>query len=196
MALTLDWQADGQQATIRQGGVMIARLLGLPFLAASGYLWYQFAGGLIHDELTWAGWTLLPLLAIAALVPGWILVVGRRRTRLDNARREIIQEFDFLVYQRRMVAPLTHDSHVRLRYERGGSNDHGTLYDIHADVVTPGQSDAMIGLFSDRQRSEALTFGAKAAAFLAIPLKDQMVEGGDVTSGGVVVEKLDPEDAD
>ena len=196
MALTLDWQAEGPaQATIRQGGVGAARLFGLPFLAAGGYLAYQFLGGVLHPgELTWAGWTLLPLVTAAFLVPGWILVAGRRRTRLDSARREVVQEMDYLVYTRRIVSRVTSDSHVLLRYEKGSSSSHRV--DIHVYVDTDGKRPALIGLFGGGQKTEALAFAAKAAAFLTIPVRDRLVEKGEVTAGGVVVDELDPEEAD
>jgi hypothetical protein len=197
VALTLDWQADGpSRATIRQGGVLVARLFGIPFLAAGGYFAYHFLGGLLHPgELTWAGWTLLPLMMAAFLVPGWILVVGRKRTLLDSARREVVEEMDYLVYTRRKASRVTSDSQVMLRYEQGSKSDTGTRYDIHVYVETGAQL-ALIALFSDKQKTEALAFAAKAAAFLTIPVRDRLVENGEVTSGGVVVEQLDPEDAD
>jgi len=195
--LTLDWQTEGPaQATIRQGGVIAARLFGLPFLAAGGYFAYHFLGGLLHPgELTWAGWTLLPLMMAAFLVPGWILVAGRKRTRLDSARREVVEEMDYLVYTYRKTSPVRSDSHVMLRYEQGSKGDTGTRYDIHVYVETE-EKLALIALFSDKQKTEALALAAKAGAFLSIPVRDRMVEGGEVTSGGVVVEQLDPEDAD
>ena len=100
--------------------------------------------------------------------------------------------------------PVTSDSHVRLRYEQSSTSSskdalttHSTTrYDIHVDVVTPGKSDALIALFNEQQKSEALALGDKAAAFLAIPVQDGMFEGGEVTSGGFVVANLDPEEAD
>ena len=197
MKLTLDWQTEGPaQATIRQGGVIAARLFGLPFLAAGGYFAYHFLGGLLHPgELTWAGWTLLPLMMAAFLVPGWILVAGRKRTRLDSARREVVEEMDYLVYTYRKTSPVRSDSHVMLRYEQGSKGDTGTRYDIHVYVETE-EKLALIALFSDKQKTEALALAAKAAAFLSIPVRDRLVEEGEVTSGGVVVEQLDPEDAD
>ncbi len=145
-------------------------------------------------ELTWAGWTLLPLMMAAFLVPGWILVAGRRRTRLDSARREVVQEMDYRVYTRRIVSRVTSDSHVMLRYEKGSSNSNRV--GIHVYVDTDGQRPALIGLFDDEQKTEALAFAARAAAFLTLPVRDRLVENGDVIAGGVVVEQLDPGEAD
>ena len=204
--LTLDWEQDGQQATIRQGGALVnaARLIGVPFLIAGGYLLYQFVGGMLNDELTVIGWIVLPLLGLGVALPGWCLLVWRRRARLNNAKREVIEELDFIIFKRRKVFPVTNDSHVRLRYEQGSTSStrgavttHSTTrYDIHVDVVTPGQPDALIALFSEPQKAEALAIAAKAAAFLGIKVQDRMVEGGEVTAGGVVVDELDPEEAD
>jgi hypothetical protein len=194
--LTLDWQTAGPaQAVIRQGGFAVARLFGLPFLAAGGYFAYHFLSGVLRGELTWAGWTLLPLMMAAFLVPGWILVAGRKRTRLDSARREVVEEMDYLVYTHRKVSPVRSESHVMLRYEQGAKSSSGTGYNIHVYVET-GQQLALIALFDDGQKTEALAFAAKAAAFLSLPVRDCLVEGGEVTSGGVVVKQLDPEDAD
>ena len=66
---------------------------------------------------------------------------------------------------------------------------------IHAYLET-GDKRVMIGLFGDGQKTEALSFAAKAAAFLSIPVRDRLVEKGDINPAGVVVETLDPEDAD
>jgi hypothetical protein len=196
-ALTLDWQETGPgQVVIRQGGVLAARLFGLPFLAAGGYFAYHFFGGLLNGELLIAGWILLPVMMAAFLVPGWILVVARKRVRLDSARREVVEEMDYLVYTYKKVSPVRSDSHVMLRYEQGSKSNTGTRYDIHVYVETAKQPLALIALFNDRQKTEALALAAKAAAFLSIPVKDRMVEGGEVTSGGVVVDKLDPGEAD
>lgn len=204
--LTLDWQQDGQQATIRQGGALVngARLIGVPFLIAGGYLLYQFGGGLVNGELTVAGWIVLPLLGIAVALPGWCLLLWRRRIRLDNARREVIEEIDFILFKRRKAVAITNDSCIRLRYEEGSTSTtkgavatHSrTRYDIHVDAVVPGKPDTLIALFAEAQKPEALALAARAGAFLGVAVKDRMVEGGDVTSGGVVVDALDPEEAD
>lgn len=205
MRLTLDWQTDGNQATIRQGGVIIARLFGVPFLAFGGYLIYQFLDGAMHPgELTIAGWVGLPLIAAVFLVPGWILIAGRKRTRIDRARREVIEECDYLVYTRRTVSPMSANSKVLLRYEEGSTSSTrgavtthaSTRYDIHVYVTDAGKTMPLIGLFTEQQKSEALAFAAKAAAFLGIGMQSCMVEGGEVNPGGVVVDTVEPEDAD
>ena len=114
------------------------------------------------------------------------------------------QELDFILFKRRKAVPITNDSIIRLRFEEGSTSttqgavtSHSrTRYDIHVDVVTPGRPDTLIALFSEAQKADALAIAAKAGAFLGVPVKDRMVDGGDVTSGGVVVEELDPEEAD
>lgn len=203
VGLTVAWKQDGRQATIRQGGFLLnaARLVGVPFLIAGGYLLYQFIGGLLNDDLTLVGWIVLPLLGVGVALPGWCLLVWRRRARLDNAKREVVEELDFILFRWRWAVPVTTDSVVRLRYEQGSTSSTqgavitqtATRYDIHVDVVTPRQKDTMIALFSEEQKAEARALCAKAAAFMGIAMQDKMVEGGEVGSGGVVVDMLDPE---
>jgi hypothetical protein len=206
VSITIEWREEGPgRVTIRQGGVAAARWFGVPFLLVGGYLGYQFLDGALHPgELTWAGWTLLPVMAAAFLLPGWILAFGRRRTRLDAARREIVEELDFLVYTRRNTSRVSSDSRVMLRYERGSttrrrgaiSDTTHTSFDIHVYVETPGRPLVLLALFSGGQKAEALAAAAKAAAFLGIVVEDRMVEGGEVSSGGVVVDRLGPDEAD
>jgi hypothetical protein len=201
--LTVDWHQDGQQATIRQGGVLVnaARLIGVPFLLVGAYFGRFFFEGLFDGGLTIAGWIVLPLLMVGAALPGWCLLMWRRRARLDNAKREVAEELDFIIFKRRWAAPVTSKSTVRLRFEQGSTSStqgavttHSTTrYDIHVDVVTPGQKDTMIALFSEEQKAEAVELAKKAAAFLGITVSNKMVERGTVTSGGVVVDEHDPE---
>jgi hypothetical protein len=137
-------------------------------------------------------------------LPGWCLLVWRRRARLDNAKREVAEELDFIIFKRRWAAPVTGASVVRLRFEQGSTSStqgavttHSTTrYDIHVDVVTPGQKDTLIALFAEEQQTEALELARKAAAFLGISVTNKMVDRGPVTSGGVVADEHDPEFAD
>jgi hypothetical protein len=191
-------------AVVTQGGVGAARLFGVPFLAAGGYFLYELATGAVRGELTIAGWVLLTLFTAVFVVPGWILCFGRKRTRLDASRREATEEFDYLVFARRTTTRVPADAHVMLRYEEGASRtakgpitDTGiTMYDIHVYLVGEREKLVLLALFPGGQRSEAMAFARKASGFFGIDVQDRLVEHGEITSGGVVVERLGPDEAD
>jgi hypothetical protein len=199
VSLAVEWRTEGPaRAIVLQGGVLAARLFGAPFLIVGGYLAYQFIDGVLHPgELTWAGWTLLPLMTAAFLMPGWILTAGRRKTILDAGRREVVEVIDYRVYTRRSASPVSPDSLVIMRYQQGStSSTSSTSFDIHVHLETPGRPLVLLALFRDDQKSDAHLFAAKAAAFLGITAQDRLVENGEVTAGGVVVDRLAADDAD
>jgi hypothetical protein len=90
--------------------------------------------------MTIAGWIMLPRIAAVFLVPGWIILVGRKRTRLDVSRREAAEEFDFLVHTRRKVTAIARDAHVMLRYESAGDSSNVYLLHVYLDTsaAAPG----------------------------------------------------------
>lgn len=187
------WSQQGPDlVTIEQGGIGPARLLGLPFAAAGAYFLYQFADGVLHPStMTIAGWLLLPLMTAAFLVPGWILLFGRKRTRIQITLREATEEFDFLVYARKTRTRIPADAHVLLRYE--GS---GTTYMITVNLVADAGKTILLGLLETKEKPAALDFAQKVSRQLGIDVQDRCIEGGEVAAGGVVVERLGAEDAD
>ena len=188
------WQEDGPGVVIIQQRAPVAgRLFGVPFAAAGGWFLYQFAGSVVGGGLTIAGWILLPVMTAAFLVPGGILLFGKKRTRLDIARREATEEFDFLVYTRRKVTRIPPDAHVMLRYEKGGGTNQ---YDAHVYLVPDDRSLVLLALFDAKEKSAAFELAQKAARLFGIDVQDRRVEGGEVTAGGVVVDRLGPDDAD
>ena len=199
------WHEDAPgQVTIEQGGIGPARLFGLPFAAVGAYFLSHFLGGLVHpSELTIAGWVLLPLMTAAFLVPGWILLFGRKRTRIDASRREAVEEFAFLVYTRRVVSRIPPDAHVLLRYEKGGprtvkgamTDTVITGFDTHVYLVPDQKRMILLGLFAESDKLASLDFARNVAALLGIDVRDRRVEGGEVTAGGVVVDRLGPDEA-
>jgi hypothetical protein len=188
------WRDDGPAgAEIRQGGLGFARIFGIPFASAGAYFLYQFLGGVFHPgELTIAGWIMLPVFAALFLVPGWILLFGRKVARLDGPRREVTEEFNFLVYSRRVTTRVPLDAHVLLRYEKAGN----TTYPAHVYIVPDANKEILIGIFPPKDTTGAFEFAQRAATLFAIDVQDRRVEGGEVTAGGIVVDHLGPEDAD
>jgi hypothetical protein len=210
MKYAADWRQDGPDAVvITPGGAGVVRLLGAPFAAAGLWFLYQFAGGVLHpSEMTVFGWILLPILAAAFLVPGWIILVGRKRTRIDVTRREAAEEFDFLVYTRRKTTAVPRDAHVLVRYEEGskGDDNSASTYTTNVYIDPRGSMPAeqattragliLLALFGSKEKTRAMEFARRVAALLGLDVQDRCVEGGEVAAGGIVVDRLGPDEAD
>jgi len=181
-----------------------ARLVGAPFFVAGIYFLYQFLDGALHpSQMTVAGWLLLPAVTAAFLVPGWILLFGRKRVRLDATLREVTEEFEFVVFTRRRTSRISPDAHVMLRYEKSG----GQTFAAHVYLVVQAtgpdgvpapdrNQNVLLALFPSTDKPAALDFAHQVAQRLGADVQDLCVEHGEVTAGGVVVERLGPDEAD
>ena len=217
MKTTVHWHEEGPNVvTISAVGWEPARLFGAPFVAVGLYLLYFLLDGVIHpSQMTIFGWLLLPVFTAAFLVPGWLILFARKRTRLDATRREATEEFDFLVYTRRVTTRISRDAHVMLRYkvgarrtvkgpltDRGVTSFNAHVYLVPGDVAPqPGRRGAkadpiLLAMFPSAEKAAALEFAQRAARFLGVNIRDLCVEHGEIGPGGVVVERLDPDLAD
>ena len=194
--MTPKWTDVGPDSfTISQGAPLVARLFGIPFAAAGAWFLYQFADGALHpSEMTIAGWIMLPLVTAAFLVPGWILLFGRKRTRIHASLREATEEFDLLVYTRRVTTRIPREAHVLLRYEAAGKSTN--VYHTHVYLVPSEDKRILLAMFGSAEKTAAMELGQRVARALGIDVQDRCFEGGEVTAGGVVVDRLGPEDAD
>ena len=192
MAYTVDWREAGPGVVvITPGGMGSMRLLGLLFGAPGAWFLYQFAGGVLHPgEMTVFGWVLLPVIAAVFLVPGWIVLVARKRTRLDAIRREATEEFDLLIYTRRTTTAIPREAHVMVRYEKSGND-----YPAHVYLDASG-TQILLAMFAADAKTAAPEFAQKVAGLLGLGVQDRRVEDGEVASGGIVVDRLGPDDAD
>jgi len=205
MKLTTSWTEPAPGVVvISPAGIGLVRLLGLFFAVPGGYFLYQFLDGVLHpEEMTIAGWLMLPAIAAVFLVPGWIILFGRKRTRLDATRREAIEEFDFLVYTRRKVTSIPRDAHVLMRYEADSGKTPGIyLLHVYLDASAPAPPERgpakliLLSLFGAKGKPEALEVAHKVAGLLGIDVQDRCVEAGEVSAAGIVVDRLGPDDAD
>jgi len=194
MTYTVDWREDGPGvAVITPGGAGAVRLTGLLFGAPGAWLLYQFIGGVLHpEEMTIFGWILLPIMAAVFLVPAWVILVGRKRTRLDATRREATEEFDLLVHTRRKTTAIPRDAHVLLRSEQAGKS---TIYATHV-YLAAGGSLILLTMFGDKDKAAALEFARRVGGLVGIDVQDRSVERGEVNAAGVVVDRLGPDEAD
>jgi hypothetical protein len=189
---------------VTPGGIGPVRLVGLLFGAPGAWLLYQFLGGVLHPaEMTIFGWILLPIMAAVFLVPAWLILFGKKRTRIDTRVREAVEEFDLLVYTRRTTTAIPRDALVVVRFEVGStSSRQGVVAD---DTVTrfmttvnlaAGGKVLLLAIFAEKQKAEAMLFAGKIAGLLGADVQDRCFAGGEIAAGGVVVDRLGPDDAD
>jgi len=192
MTYTVGWREDGPGVfVITPGGIGAVRLLGLLFGAPGVWFLYQLAGGVLHpEEMTIFGWALLPVMAAVFLVPAWIILFGRKRTRLDVTRREATEEFDLLVYTRRKTTAIPREAHVMVRYEKSGND-----YPAHVYLDANG-SLILLAMFAADAKIAALELARKVAGLFGLDVQDRRVEDGEIAAGGVVVDRLGPDEAD
>jgi hypothetical protein len=179
-------------------GAGAVRLVGLIFGAPGAWLMYQFLGGVLHpSEMTIFGWILLPIFAAVFLVATWVILFGTKRTRLDTRIREAVEEYDLRVYTRRTSTPIPRDAHMLVRYETGSSSRDDTTASFMTTVnLDAGGKVILLAMYSDKDKAEAMLFAGKIAGLLGIDVRDRCFEHGEIAAGGVVVDKLGPEDAD
>lgn len=186
------WTEQGTRAIVSLPLPFVARLFGVPFLAVGLYLGSILVGGFLHpSEMTMAGWTLLPVVTLAFLAPGWALMLMRKRVVIDAGARVALDETNFLIYTKRTSTHLPADTQVVLRVERGsgGTNSRNPLYWIHVHLITD-TAEVLLAMFADREKAEARAFASRVAAFLRTDVQDRIVDHGEVNAAGVVVERL------
>ena len=211
MKTTTSWREEGPDVvTIARSIPVFARLLSVPFLYFGGKLLYLFLDAAVHPsagELTIVGAIGMPILAAALIVPGWAFLTVRRWVRIDATRREATDQTNFLVYTHSVTTPIPRDAHVMLRYEVGSRGEAATTA-AHVYLVPPDNAELQhvpgapkldkvrLAMFFGKQTDEPLELAQKVARFLGLDVRDLRVEGGEVTAGGVVVDRLDPDEAD
>lgn len=195
MSATTNWAERGTHAVVTLPVPFTARLFGLPFLGIGLYLLRMLVIGAMHPaEMTVAGWILLPLITLAFLAPGLALVLLRKRVVIDAAARTAVDEMDFLLYTKRLSSPLLSSTHVMIRYELGtpGDDDSDSVYWTHVYLMT--EKPVLIGMFAQQERAAADALARRVAMFLGVELQDKRIEGGEVNAGGVVVDRLGPDE--
>ena len=105
---------EGNMTTITLAGPPTARLFGLPFLLVGVYLLCQWIAGVADivrgraglGEMA-VGTILLLLVALAFVVPGWMLTLAQSRVTIDHAARTVTTVRDLRVYRHRATHALS-----------------------------------------------------------------------------------------
>jgi hypothetical protein len=180
--MSVRWSRDDRGLVIHQKGSLIARLFGVPFLAVAATLGWHFVTGLLgfvvptQGELTVAGLVMLPIAILAFGTPGWILVVGRKRTVLDATRRTVVEVRDFLIHRFREETAVPRDAAVRAHVEASqGSNR--TIVLLLVEIVSKKEGPIQIAVFDPKEVAPARELAMEASGILGISLVDDVDKG-------------------
>lgn len=171
---------EGNTVTILLGGPPAARLFGLPFLLVGVYLSLQWAGGVADLAMRRAqvgemlfGSLLLLVLALAFLVPGWVLTLGRSIVTIDEGARTVTSERDLRVYKRRSTRALSEFERVEIAHLSGGSSNasKSRTAQFQVELASARGAAVLVGLFEDF--GEATAFGRQLGGRLGMTVADR-----------------------
>ncbi len=180
--MSVRWTRDDRGLVIQQKGNLVARLFGVPFLAAAAILGWHFVAGLVgfvvpsQGQLTVAGLVMLPLCVLAFGTPGWILVFGRKRTEIDATRRSVVEVRDFLVHSFREESEVPKDAAVRAHLE-GSQGSKRTIVLLLVEIVSRKQAPVQLAVFDGKEEAPSRELAMEAAGVLGVPFVDDIDKG-------------------
>ena len=170
---------EGHATTITLAGPPTARLFGLPFLLVGVYLLFQWLGGVADivrgraglGEMA-VGTILLLLVALAFVVPGWMLTLAQSRVTIDHAAHTVTTVRDLRVYKHRATHPLSAFDRLDVAHLSVGSRPGASrTAQFQVELAGAGSTTVLVGLFDDD--GDALAFGRQLASRLALPVHDR-----------------------
>lgn len=172
-------ERSGDLLTIQQDVPWLSRLLMLPLLFASGYLFRIFLlsigdviGGVKESELL-AGQIICLVLGLLIGVPGLMGFLIRNSLVIDKARGRVTKFYDFRLFSIPRSFDLSHVSLITITWEDiQRENTTGPGRDIfNVNMVRPRDHQAtMIAFF--RTLKEATDLANELSVALGIPVKD------------------------
>jgi hypothetical protein len=175
---------------IAMAGDLSARLFAVPFLLLGGYLIYQLVGG-IADLLTGraaitemlAGMLLLLIVALAFVVPGWLLMFSRARIEIDRTARVVTSVRDFGIYQQREAHPLSRFEGVKVDLLSVAPNRHSKgRRAFQVELSDHRGTSLLVGVFG--AHDDALSFGRRVANFIDVSFDDLRFRPDDAETRG------------
>lgn len=172
-------ERSGDILTIQQGAPWLSRLLMLPLLLASGYLFRVFClsigdviGGVKESELL-AGQIICLVLALLIGVPGLMGFLIRNSLVIDKAQSKVTKFYDYRLFKIPSSFDLSHVSLITITWE-DVKRQHTTGPDrdiFNVNMVRVKDHEAtMIAFF--RTLKEATDLANELSVALGIPVKD------------------------
>jgi hypothetical protein len=175
---------------IAMAGDLSARLFAAPFLLVGGYLTYQLVGG-IADLLTGraaitemlAGTLLLLIVALAFLVPGWLLMFSRARIEIDRTARVVTSVRDFRIYRQREAHALSQFESVQVDFLSVAPTRRSKgRRAFQVELSDHRGANLLLGVFAAHE--DALSFGRQVANFIDLGFEDLRFRSDDAETRG------------
>jgi hypothetical protein len=178
--MALRFRKSDEGLEIEQAGNIWAKLMGLPFLAAGLYLLWQLVSGVIGlfvpswGAITGAGLIVLPVFIAFMGIPGWLLIVSRKRTLIDVAHRQVVEIFDHLVYRQRKVRPVPRGAVVRIRLDESQvtGKDARTVVLRLVEIAGSAEDPIRLAVLGEHDVEEARALAMEAAGALGLGLDE------------------------
>jgi hypothetical protein len=172
-------ERSGNLLTIRQGAPLLSRLLMLPLLLASGYLFRTFLlsigdvmGGVKESELL-AGQIICLVLGLLLGVPGLMGFLIRNALVIDKAKGTVTKFYDFRLFSIPRSFDLSHVSLITITWEdmrEQNTSDLGRdIFNVNM-VRARDHEVSMIAFF--RTQAEAIALANELGLALGLKVRD------------------------
>jgi hypothetical protein len=185
----VQWKQSDQTLNVAQSGELVIRLFGAAWFLFSFYFLYYLlvfvyeyataflrgAPGVLQDFVSSIPGVIFMLLMVAIfVVPGWILMMGSSRVRLDRGQNTITDEKNFLILKR-ATNYSTNEFHTVDVGIKMPTSDKSSRR-LHIDVALKGKGSkrVLIAVFDQDEPQRALDLANQVAKLLDYTVREDL----------------------
>ena len=168
---------QGARLEITLGGDTTSKLIAVPLLLIGGYFAYQLVAGLLDiargraalGEMAF-GAILVLIMALAFLVPGWMLLAARARIEIDRTARTVSAIRDLRLHEIRERRSLDEFERVEVDRLTVAPNRQTAGRTWQVELAARSKKNVLVGLFDDDEA--AMAFARRVGLATGLPVDD------------------------